>query len=91
MTETGAVSPENNTNPTANGASSGRLKWFDAAKGYGFIEAAASQRDVFLHVKELRKSGIITLNDGVSVSFKCNDGPKGPFATDVRVTQPNPA
>lgn len=78
----------------ANGGTEGRadgsIKWFDAAKGYGFIQLDGKP-DVFLHVKEMRKSGIIALNDGAAVSFKCNAGPKGPFATDIKVLPGTPA
>lgn len=95
MAETGASSPEVHSNGAAvasvNGHISGAIKWFDAAKGYGFIVPFSGQRDVFLHVKELRRSGIIALNDGAPVSFKCNEGPKGPFATEIKVLPGNGA
>jgi cold shock protein len=63
----------------------GSIKWFDPNKGYGFIKPEGGAGDVFLHVKELRKSGITGLNDGAHVSFMCNQGDKGLFATDIRV------
>ena len=64
---------------------SGSIKWFDPNKGYGFIQPEGAVGDVFLHVKELRKSGITGLNDGAHVSFRCNKGVKGLFATDIKV------
>ena len=85
MTETAAA--------PANGVLTGSLKWFDAAKGYGFIKLDDGKPDVFLHVKELRKSGIIAINDGVMLSFKANDNPKGKglFATEIKVLPPGTA
>ena len=65
----------------------GSIKWYDPQKGYGFIELPDGKGDVFLHVKELRKSGITGLNDGAVVSFKFNKGSKGNglFATEIKV------
>ena len=64
----------------------GSVKWFDPNKGYGFIKLSDG-KDVFLHVKELRKSGITGLNDGAVVSFKFNQNAKGKglFATEIKV------
>jgi cold shock protein len=67
----------------------GRLKWYDPAKGYGFITPTTGERDVFLHVKELRRSGIVALNDGAALQFRCQSGPKGPYATDLKVLPGN--
>jgi len=67
----------------------GTLKWYDAAKGYGFIKRTDGERDVFLHVKELRKSGIIALNDGANLQFQCTDGNKGPYATGIKILPGN--
>ena len=49
--------------------SSGKIKWFNPAKGYGFIENDAGGKDVFLHVSALEQSGIDTLEEGDKVSF----------------------
>jgi len=63
---------------------SGVVKWFNAEKGFGFIQAEGLNKDVFLHVKQLRQSGITgSLVDGEHIVFKCNEGPKGFFATDI--------
>ena len=67
--------------------SAGCVKWFDPTKGYGFIELPDGGKDIFLHVKELRKSGIVALNDGAPVKFTAVKGPKGLYATDVKVLQ----
>jgi len=82
------MTSETGTAP-ANGAvvlpSSGKIKFFDPEKGYGFIDVGA-EKDVFIHVKELRKSGIVALNDGAQVSFTAVTGPKGLYATDIKIT-----
>ncbi len=63
---------------------SGLVKWFNAEKGYGFLHAEGLEKDVFLHVKQLRSSGIMgSLTDGEQVKFVCNQGPKGFFATNI--------
>ena len=63
---------------------SGIVKWFNSEKGYGFVQADGMEKDVFLHVKSLRASGIQNnLTDGEHVKFVCNTGPKGFFATDI--------
>ena len=63
---------------------SGSVKWFNAEKGYGFIHSDGLGKDVFLHVKQLRSSGIMgSLSDGEQIRFVCNTGPKGFYATDI--------
>ena len=70
----------------------GTVKWFNGEKGFGFIQVAGMQKDVFLHVKNLRASGINNnLMDGEHVKFVCNDGPKGPFATNISRNGVTPA
>ena len=53
--------------------SNGKIKWFNPAKGYGFIENDAGGKDVFLHVSALEQAGIDTLEDGEAVSFEIGD------------------
>ena len=68
-------------------ALTGKVKWFNPEKGYGFVQADGLDKDVFLHVKNLRASGIINaLPDGTAIKFVCNDGPKGFFATDIQLS-----
>ena len=50
--------------------SNGKIKWFNPAKGYGFIENDAGGKDVFLHVSALEQSGIDTLEEGQAISFE---------------------
>src|SRR5438105_15196802 len=57
----------------------GRVKWFDNKKGYGFIEAETGE-DVFVHYSAIAAAGFKTLNDGESVKFEVMQGPKGLLA-----------
>ncbi len=53
--------------------SNGKIKWFNPAKGYGFIENAAGGKDIFLHVSALEQAGIDTLEEGEAVSFEIGE------------------
>ena len=53
--------------------SNGKIKWFNPAKGYGFIENDVGGKDVFLHVSALEQAGIDTLEEGEAVSFEIGD------------------
>ena len=60
----------------------GTVKWFNAAKGFGFI-ARTSGEDVFVHFKEIVGDGYKSLNEGDAVQFEVTTGPKGLQATKV--------
>ncbi|SEO70635.1 cold-shock protein [Aquisalimonas asiatica] len=60
----------------------GTVKWFDAAKGYGFIAREAGD-DVFVHFRAIRGTGYRTLEDGQQVEFGVVEGQKGLQADDV--------
>ncbi len=62
----------------------GKVKWFNATKGYGFIERNGAP-DVFVHYSAIRGSGYRSLEEGQAVEFDIADGPKGPQAQDVTV------
>jgi CspA family cold shock protein len=62
----------------------GTVKWFNGAKGYGFIEREEGS-DVFVHFSEIRGDGFRNLEEGQSVEFTVAQGQKGPQATDVTV------
>ena len=53
--------------------SNGKIKWFNPAKGYGFIENDTGGKDVFLHVSALEQAGIDTLEEGEAVSFEIGE------------------
>ncbi len=62
----------------------GRVKWFNAEKGYGFIEREDGG-DVFVHYTAIDAEGFKTLNEGDVVEFEIVDGPRGPQAANVRI------
>lgn len=48
----------------------GKVKWFNASKGFGFIQPNDGGSDVFVHISALEKAGLSTLNDGQEVSYE---------------------
>lgn len=60
----------------------GTVKWFNAAKGYGFI-AREGGKDVFVHFSAVQMEGYKTLNEGDQVEFAIEDSAKGPQAVNV--------
>jgi cold shock protein len=54
----------------------GTVKWFNAGKGYGFIQPDHGSRDVFVHISEVERSGMDTLREGQKVSFEVQEDPK---------------
>ena len=60
----------------------GKVKWFNDAKGYGFI-AREDGPDVFVHYSAIQGDGFRSLAEGQSVSFEITEGPKGLQATNV--------
>jgi CspA family cold shock protein len=47
----------------------GKVKWFDPAKGFGFIQSDGGAQDVFVHISDVQRAGLSTLNEGERVSF----------------------
>ncbi len=64
----------------------GKVKWFDAAKGYGFIETEEG-RDVFVHHSAIQMNGYRSLDAGQAVEFDVVNSPKGPQASNVTAAQ----
>ncbi len=60
----------------------GRVKWFNANKGYGFISQESGE-DVFVHFSAIQGDGFKTLNEGQEVEFEITNGTKGPQASNV--------
>ena len=63
--------------------STGTVKWFDAAKGFGFIAPEDGGKDVFVHHTAITGDGYKTLDEGQKVSFDIEQGQKGPAAVNV--------
>ncbi|MEJ2470799.1 MAG: cold-shock protein [Desulfuromonadales bacterium] len=61
----------------------GTVKWFNEAKGFGFIEQDNGP-DVFVHFSQILSNGFKTLNEGDHVSFDVTDGQKGPQSSNVQ-------
>jgi CspA family cold shock protein len=61
----------------------GTVKWFNNAKGFGFIAPQDGGDDVFVHFSAIKSDGYRTLNEGQNVTFEVEQGPKGLQATDV--------
>ena len=61
----------------------GRVKWFDEMKGFGFIEREGG-KDIFVHFRAIVGAGIKTLAEGQEVEFDVEEGRKGPQAANVK-------
>lgn len=64
-------------------SSSGTVKWFNNAKGYGFIEPEGGGGDVFVHYSAIKAEGYRTLTEGQKVTYEVEQGPKGYHAKEV--------
>jgi CspA family cold shock protein len=61
----------------------GKVKWFKADKGYGFITAEGNDKDIFVHYSAINIDGFKTLEEGQAVEFELTEGAKGPQAINV--------
>jgi CspA family cold shock protein len=62
---------------------SGTVKWFNDAKGYGFIAPEGGGKDLFVHHTSIAGDGFKSLTEGAKVEFEEREGQKGPEATNV--------
>ena len=64
----------------------GTVKWFDTKKGYGFIQPESGEKDIFVHITQLEKTGIRRLFDGQLVNYELyNDRDGKPAATGIKL------
>jgi CspA family cold shock protein len=61
----------------------GTVKWFNDAKGYGFIAPEDGSKDVFVHFSNIAGEGFKSLTEGAKVEFEVREGEKGPEALNV--------
>ena len=64
--------------------STGTVKWFNDAKGFGFITPDGGGKDVFAHFSAIQGSGFKSLKENQRVSFEVTQGPKGAQASNIR-------
>lgn len=64
---------------------SGKVKWFNDGKGFGFITPDDGGKDLFAHYSEIQSTGFKALAEGQQVEFTVKQGPKGPQATGIKV------
>jgi cold shock protein len=62
----------------------GTVKWFNDAKGFGFITPQNGGADIFVHFSSIQSDGFKSLREGQNVQFEVGKGPKGPQAENVR-------
>jgi CspA family cold shock protein len=62
----------------------GTVKWFNDAKGYGFLSRDSGEGDVFVHFSAIQSGGFRSLQEGQPVQFDVVQGPKGPQAENVQ-------
>ncbi len=62
----------------------GTVKWFNNAKGYGFVTPDEGDQDVFVHFSAIAMDGYKTLKEGQKVQFDLEEGPKGLHATNLQ-------
>jgi CspA family cold shock protein len=62
----------------------GTVKWFNDAKGFGFITPENGGKDLFAHFSEIQGGGFRSLQEGQRVQFVVKQGPKGPQASEIR-------
>lgn len=65
--------------------STGTVKWFNDAKGFGFITPEDGSKDLFVHFSSIQGDGFKSLKENDKVTYEVGQGPKGPSANNVRL------
>ena len=63
---------------------SGKVKWFNPTKGFGFIARDDKEKDVFVHISAVKNAGMDGLDEGQEMTFEIEEGPKGPNAINLQ-------
>jgi CspA family cold shock protein len=69
------------------GMATGTVKWFNDAKGYGFITPDDGSEDLFAHFSAIEMNGFKTLKEGQKVAFEVTQGPKGKQASNIKESE----
>ena len=67
----------------------GKIKWYNGKKGYGFIERDDKEKDAFVHASAVKAADMRYLNEGDKLEFTLEDGPKGPSAVNLKKNRLN--
>ena len=67
--------------------STGTVKWYNARKGFGFVEQESGDKDIFVHASAVKSAGLRRLQEGQKISFDVEDSPKGPNAINIKVVE----
>jgi len=65
--------------------STGKVKWYNARKGFGFVEQNDNEKDIFVHASAVKSAGFRRLEEGQEITFDVEDSPKGPNAINLKL------
>src|SRR5882757_8022720 len=68
---------------TAQAGVTAKVKWFNPAKGFGFVAPVDGSADAFLHISVVQRAGLRTLRQGATIICEMNEGPRGPQVSSI--------